>query len=306
VTVHLREAGALPRFDSSDQRDFIYISPTKDERDQPDLCVARIDDGVRFNFFYSDGARFTVDREGREIWADWPEDYTLEDAVTYLLGPVIGFVLRLRGIVPLHASAVCIGEQAVALVGAPGAGKSTTAAGFARLGHAVLADDLAALREKDDRFLVQSGYPRVNVWPDSALTLFGSEEPLPNISSTWDKRFMALDQQGMRFERREMPLAAIYILGPREASLNVPVIGEMEGSSALMNLAAHTYVNYLLYGEMREHEFGLLSRLLSKVPVRFVRAPADPSCLQGLCQAIEIDAKTLSGLSSASTHPGRA
>jgi len=304
--VHLREAGALPRFDPSDQRDFIYISPTKDERDQPDLCVAKIDDGVRFDFSYSDGARFTVDREGREIWADWLEDYTLEDAVTYLLGPVIGFVLRLRGIVPLHASAVSIGEQAVALMGAPGAGKSTTAAGLARLGHAVLADDLAALREKDDSFLVQSGYPRVNVWPDSALTLFGSEKLLPNISSTWDKRFMALDQQGMRFERRELPLAAIYILGPREASLKAPVIGDMEGSSALVNLAANTYVNYLLDGEMREHEFGVLSRLLSKVPVRFVRPPTDPSCLQGLCEAIEIDAKKLTRLSSVSTPPGRA
>ena len=304
--MHLREAGALPRFDSSDRRDLIYISPTKDDRDQPDLCVAKIDDGIGFDFSYSDGAHFLVDREGREIWADWPQDYTLEDAVTYLLGPVIGFVLRLRGIVPLHASAVSIGEQVVALMGGPGAGKSTTAAGFARLGHAVLADDLAALRERDDSFLVQSGYPRVNVWPDSALALFGSEKPLPNISSTWDKRFVALDQQGMRFERREMPLAAIYILGPREESLRAPVIAEMEGSSALVNLAANTYVNYLLDQEMREHEFGVLSRVLSKVPVRFVRPPTDPACLQGLCEAIEIDAKKLTHLSSVSTHPGRA
>jgi len=296
----------LPRFDSSDRRDLIYISPTKDDRDQPDLCVAKIDDGIGFDFSYSDGAHFLVDREGREIWADWPQDYTLEDAVTYLLGPVIGFVLRLRGIVPLHASAVSIGEQVVALMGGPGAGKSTTAAGFARLGHAVLADDLAALRERDDSFLVQSGYPRVNVWPDSALALFGSEKPLPNISSTWDKRFVALDQQGMRFERREMPLAAIYILGPREESLRAPVIAEMEGSSALVNLAANTYVNYLLDQEMREHEFGVLSRVLSKVPVRFVRPPTDPACLQGLCEAIEIDAKKLTHLSSVSTHPGRA
>ncbi|HLW97197.1 MAG TPA: hypothetical protein VKR82_01015 [Candidatus Acidoferrales bacterium] len=296
----------MPRFDSSDRRDLIYISPTKDDRDQPDLCVAKIDDGIGFDFSYSDGAHFLVDREGREIWADWPQDYTLEDAVTYLLGPVIGFVLRLRGIVPLHASAVSIGEQVVALMGGPGAGKSTTAAGFARLGHAVLADDLAALRERDDSFLVQSGYPRVNVWPDSALALFGSEKPLPNISSTWDKRFVALDQQGMRFERREMPLAAIYILGPREESLRAPVIAEMEGSSALVNLAANTYVNYLLDQEMREHEFGVLSRVLSKVPVRFVRPPTDPACLQGLCEAIEIDAKKLTHLSSVSTHPGRA
>lgn len=302
----MKEAGAWPRFDSSGQRDFIYISPTKDESDQPDLYVAKIDHGALFDFSYSDGARFILDREGQEIWADWLEDYTLEDAVTYLLGPVIGFVLRLRGIVPLHASAVCIGEQAVALMGGPGAGKSTTAAGLARIGHAVLADDLAALREQDDSFLVQSGYPRINVWPDSALALFGSEKTLPNISSTWDKRFMALDPMGMRFERRELPLAAVYILGPRETNSNAPVIEEIEGPSALVNLAANTYVNYLLDEEMRELEFGLLSRLLSKVPVKFVHPAADPSRLQWLCETIENDAKKLTGLSSVSTHPGRA
>jgi len=38
---------------------------------------------------------------------------TAEDAVVYLLGPVLGFIMRLRGIVPLHASAVMIGSGAV-------------------------------------------------------------------------------------------------------------------------------------------------------------------------------------------------
>jgi hypothetical protein len=170
----------------------------------------------------------------------------------------------------------------------------------------VLADDLAALRESDGGFLVQSGYPRVNVWPDSALALFGLEKSLPNISSTWDKRFMTLDQQGMRFERRELPLAAIYILGGRESGLAAPVIAEMEGSSALINLAANTYVNYLLDREMREHEFNVLTHLLSSVPVRFVRPPADPSCLRGMCEAIEIDLMKLVGLSPTSVQPGRA
>ena len=306
MRVHLKEAGTFAEVVSSGRLESIYISPTNDENGQPDLRVAKLDDGARFVFSYSDGARFAVDREGREIWADWPDQYTLEDAATYLLGPVIGFILRLRGVVPLHASAVALREQAVAILGAPGAGKSTTAAGFARLGHAVLADDLAALRESDGAFLVQSGYPRVNVWPDSALALFGPEKPLPNISSTWDKRFMTLNQQGMRFERRELPLAAIYILGPREEELSVPVINEMEGSSALVNLAANTYVNYLLDSEMREHEFNVLTRLLSSVPARFVRPPADPSCLLGMCEAIEVDLKKLASLSSVSVHPGRA
>jgi hypothetical protein len=304
--VHLKEAGAFPRFKSPEHLEYIYISPTKDKDEQPDLRVAKINGGAKFDFSYSDGAHFVVNREGLEIWADWPDQYSLEDAATYLLGPVIGFVLRLRGVVSLHASAVALGEQAVALMGAPGAGKSTTAAGFARLGHAVLADDLVALREVEDTFLVQSGYPRLNVWPDSALALFGPERSLPNISSTWDKRFVALDQQGMRFERRELPLAAIYILGAREEELSVPVINEMEGSSALVNLAANTYVNYLLDSEMREHEFNVLTHLLSSVPVRFVRPPADPSRLRGMCEAIEIDLKKLATLSSVATHPGHA
>ena len=291
---------------SSGHLEYIYVSQTKDKNGQPDLLVAKINNGGHFDFSYSDGAHFVVNREGREIWADWPDQYTLEDATTYLLGPVIGFVLRLRGVVPLHASAIALEERAVAILGAPGAGKSTTAAGFAGMGHAVLADDLAALREVDGGFLVQSGYPRLNVWPDSALALFGPERSLPNISSTWDKRFVALDKQGMRFERRELPLAAIYILGARESELAVPVIAEIEGSSALINLAANTYVNYLLDSEMREHEFNVLTHLISSVPVRFVRPPADPSRLRGMCEAVEIDLKKLTSLSSVAARPGHA
>jgi len=45
----------------------------------PVLRVAKSGDGAYFIFSYGDGARFAVDQEGREIWADWPDrDYTLE------------------------------------------------------------------------------------------------------------------------------------------------------------------------------------------------------------------------------------
>jgi hypothetical protein len=299
--VHLKEATGFPQLISSGLSKYMYVSPSSDG--YPDLRVAKSSDGAYFIFSYSDGACFAMDRAGREIWADWPDrDYTLEDAVTYLIGPVIGFALRLRGALPLHASAVAVGDQAVALMGAPGVGKSTTAAGLATLGHAVLADDLAALREVDGSFLVQSGYPRVNVWPDSALALFGSKESLSHISPSWDKRFVALDHPGMRFERRPLPLGAIYILGDRDAKLSAASIEELEGSFALVNLVANTYVNYLLDSEMRQHEFSVLSRLLANIPVRLVRSPADPACLRGLCEAIATDAKKLTGLSSVSAH----
>ncbi len=104
--------------------------------------------GAHFGFFYSDGVRFAVEREGREIWGDWPDGYSLEDACTYLIGPVIAFALRLRGVVSLHASAISVGDQSIALMGVPGAGKSTTAAAFALLGFPILSDDVVVLEDQ--------------------------------------------------------------------------------------------------------------------------------------------------------------
>ena len=259
--------------------------------DDPNLLVGVLQDGDYFAFFYGDGVRFVVARSGREVWADWPENYTLEDACTYLKGPVMGYVLRLRGVVSLHASAVAIDEQAIALVGSPGAGKSTTAAAFARCGFSVIADDVVALAEEAGEFLVQSGYPRVNLWPDSVRALFGSEEALPRITPNWEKRFLLLGQNGFGFATKALPLGAIYLLGTREEAMTAPVAVQVAGSEAFSSLVANTYVNYLLDRNMRSVEFDLLSRLAARIPIRRVCLPADPSALFDLCEAISADAK---------------
>jgi hypothetical protein len=225
------------------------------------------------------------------VWADWPENYTLEDACTYLLGPVIGFVLRLRGVTCLHASAVAAGEQAIALAGFPGAGKSTTAAAFARCGYAVIADDVVALTEERENFLVPPGYPRVNLWPDSVRALYGSEGALPRITPTWDKRYVTLGENGLGFAARPLPLGAIYLLGEREEALPAPVVEEVTGADALTRLVANTYVNYLLDRDMRSQEFDVLSRVAARVPIRRVRTPAGLSSVFDLCETIATDAR---------------
>lgn len=266
--------------------DFRYVSPKCDDRAQPNLRVGMLNGGEYFGFFYSDGARFIIDRLGREVCADWPENYTLEDACTYLLGPVIAFVLRLRGVTCLHASVIALENRAIALFGLAGAGKSTTAAAFTLRGFSVLSDDVAVLADLGGRFLIQPGYPRINLWPDSVRALFGSKDALPRITPTWDKRYLALDQNGHRFQSSPLPLGAIYILGEREAQLTAPVIEEVVGGEAIMTLVANTYVNYLLDNGMRAREFDVLSRVLANVPVRRVRIPADPSKVFALCESI--------------------
>ena len=268
----------------------LYTS-SDDADGQPNLRVSVLPGGDYFGFFYSDGVRFAVERRGREVWGDWPENYTLEDACTYLLGPVIGFVLRLRERTCLHASAVAVGKHAIALVGFPGAGKSTTAAAFARCGFSVIADDVVALAEDGENFLVQPGYRRVNLWPDSASVLFGSDEALPRITPTWDKRYVALGDNGLGFASKPLPLGAIYLLGEREAALTAPVVEAVVGGDALMGLVANTYVSYLLDRSMRSREFDLLSRVVAGIPIRCVRPPADPSAVFDLCEAIAADAR---------------
>jgi hypothetical protein len=293
LRIHMKGSPAFPAAVSESSAEYFYASPTRDEAGQPTLRVATFACGAYFGFFYSDGARYAIDREGRELWADWPEDYAIEDAATYLVGPVLGFILRLRGVTPLHASAIAIEDRAIALVGMPGAGKSTTAAAFAHLGFPVLSDDVVPLADRGDLFLVAPGYPRVNLWPDSVRALLGSEDALPRITPTWGKRYLPLDERGRRFQPSQLPLGAIYFLGERDSGLTAPVIEEVAPGEALMNLVANTYVNYLLDRRMRHREFDLLGRLVASVPVRRLRPSADPSGVLVMCEAVAADARQM-------------
>jgi hypothetical protein len=266
----------------------IYASPIQNDAGASTVRIGRLAGGA-YGVAYSDGARFAIECRGREILADWPEDYTIEDACTYLMGPVMGLALRLRGITCLHASAVAVNGYAIALVGGPGAGKSTTAAAFARRGYPVLSDDVVALDDRGDHFLVQPGYPRINIWPDSVRALFGTEEALPRITPTWDKRFVALDEPGNRFQSKPLPLAAVYVLNPCDTQCTPPVIAEFTGPEALMTLIGHTYVSYFLDEDMRRRDFDVLSRALPKIPARVVRYRADFSRPLDLCDTVTRD-----------------
>jgi hypothetical protein len=272
--------------------DIFYVSRAKDTNGEPILQAAAVAGGSYVALLYSDGTRFALERNGREVFADWPDPLTLEDSSPCLIGPVLGVVLRLRGIFPLHASAVSIDDHAIALMGPAGAGKSTTAGAFARCGHRVISDDVVALRQDGSRFVIPPGYPRLNLWAESVHAIFGAKATLPLISPSWDKHFMPLDQES-QFETRSLPLGAIYVLQEREAGLAAPIVEKVTGAEAFVAVLRNTYMNHLPDQKMRCREFEVLTRVLAQVPVRRVRAAADPSMLFDLCETIAADARTL-------------
>lgn len=265
-----------------------YTSDYKDESGTPTLKVVRVS-GKYYRFCYTDETEFLIDREGTNIWAVWPQTLTLEDMATYLLGPIMGFVLLLRGCISLHASAIAIDGRAIALVGPAGAGKSTTAAAFADLGYSILAEDVVTLDDRGDGFLVQPAYPCIRLWPESVAALYGEHNHLPRLTPNWEKRFLDLTQQPYQFHEGPLSLAAIYLLEERSESSAAPFVKQIPESKALMSLVANTYATRLMDKVMRAREFEILGRLVKTIPVRQVTPHASPSRIPELCKLISED-----------------
>lgn len=269
-----------------------YRSPYISREGRPSLTVWKLQEDGWYRLLYHDDNEFLVNPRSGEIWCRWPPSAPAEDFVPYLVGPVLGFVLRFREVCCLHASAVNIGGRIIALAGPHQAGKSTTAAAFVKLGYPVLTDDIVALAEADHEFLVQPGYPRLCLWPDVETPLYSSQS-LPQITAGWDKRYMDLTSGSHCFQLQSQPLSAVYLLEDRMDAADCPKVEAVPISSALVKLSANTYMTYLLDPDLKAKEFYFLSRLVSRVPVRRVVPHTDPAGIPRLCEAILEDLKAL-------------
>ncbi|MFZ3380246.1 MAG: hypothetical protein WA193_11505 [Candidatus Acidiferrales bacterium] len=295
VDVHLNVSPAGTHIASSDPEILSYTSPFQDAAGNSALKIWNIAGGKFCRLDYVDGTQFWLNRQGTEVWGTWPASSSIEDAATYLLGPVLGRLLRLRGVTCLHASAVAFGEKAVAFVGPEGSGKSTTAAALAVRGHAVLSDDVVALAERNGSFYVHSAYPYLCLWSESVQSLYGSPNALPQFSANYEKRCLALGKHELRFEERPLPLAAIYILGERRND-PAPVVEAIPAQQAFLSLVANTFGANVVDGSLRAKEFETLGRLVPHVTIRQLYPRPDSNLLQELCQQICEDVQNLPGM----------
>jgi hypothetical protein len=266
-----------------------YVSDYLDENGAPILTASESVDGQEFHFLYCDQTEFLVNRAGTRILARWPDHQSLENTTTYLVGQIAAFVLRLRGFVCLHGSSILIGDRALAIVGESGAGKSTTAAAFARRGHAVLSEDVSPVIEQDQTFLIQTGYPRINLWDDVVESLYGAASALPKIVSNWDKKYLDLQQEEPGFPKEPAPLSAVYVLEDRSEGDSAPRLEPLSATQSLLALLTNAHGRYLLDKPMRAREFELLSRLSKQVAVRKVVPHAAIDRLDRLTELILLD-----------------
>jgi hypothetical protein len=267
-----------------------YRSPDPNEDGTYNVRVAWNADARLHRLRYYDGVDLLLDDAGRNVWASRPPGYPLEDAAVYLLGPAMGFLLRLRGTLCLHASCAVIAGRAVAFTGPSGTGKSTAAAAFACAGIPILTDDVLALRPGREAFQALPAYPRVRLWPESAQGLFGDAEALPVITAGWDKRYLDLRAPGLEFHEADAPLDVVYLL-EEHARADV-IIDELSGREAFLALAGNLYASKFVDAARRAQEFDAAAQLARTVRVKRVRRPCDFRRLPAFRNAIlkDIDA----------------
>jgi hypothetical protein len=266
------------------------------ETGEPMLRALRLAHGNHYQITYCDGTDFVIDGAGREVWVTWPSSMTVAEVSAYLLGPIVGVAMRLRGITCLHASAVNVDGRAVAFLGREGAGKSTTAAALAVKGFPVLSDDTIALTERGSEWTAAPGYPRVRLWPDSAGAIrdnAGAPALIPPGESGSASRYhLNLQALRSRFQSDPLPLGLVYFLD-EPSHENHPSAEALSASKALLALVPNTYATRVLDRVMRAQEFESLSRFVERVPVRRLTRPADLARLSDFCDFVVEDLRAM-------------
>jgi hypothetical protein len=265
LTVHV---GRRPAW-GSDPMSTTYTSAYTDARGIPVMQLASGADG--FSFAYSDGCLFWLDATGSTVWMTY--DSTLEDACTYLVGPVLSFALRLRGDFSLHASAVAGSSGAVAFAGPHGVGKSTAAAAFGRCGLPVVTDDILRVTQSGRTCVAHPLGGILRLWPDGECIVFGESDRLERITPNWNKRALSIGAAGVPAADGPVPLAGIVFLMPDDSATKIE-LSLLSQADAAVHLAANSSAAHLLDAAARTREFHQVAAIASCVPCAVLTRPS--------------------------------
>jgi len=166
------ELQGVSKSSSGDEEVVVQQAPFNDSLKAATLTLPDTEwDGERLLIRIKGTARYLVTQNRIDV--DPYEGSDPGDIRAYLMGTVFGALCHLRGIFPLHASAIETGGGCVAFTGDSGAGKSTLVAALSRRGHQVIADDVSFVEpDERGRVCVWPGVHRLRLW-ESAMEGLG-------------------------------------------------------------------------------------------------------------------------------------
>lgn len=153
-----------------------------------------------------------------------------------ILGPILGWLLHMRGLFVLHASAVVWEGKTITFLGDKGAGKSTTATAFLQAGAKLLTDDLLAIDvDNPNGPKMLPAFPQIKLCSDANVSVSVPDaERLPLVMEGFEKRQFRLG------EMYDAPIQCDYIV-TLQRTTSEPKLEWISGQEALMNLLRFSY-----------------------------------------------------------------
>lgn len=216
--------------------------------------------GVGIFIVAMDGSRVTIN----STVSNAPPDLIMEA----LLGPALILAISLRGSYCLHASAVTVGNMAVAFMGDSGSGKSTLAAYLGsqpRSGWRQIADDVLPVEPGINHPAVLPHFPQLKLLPEAQVT------------------------EG---QIQQIPLIAIYCLKPLadkpDGSATVRT-QRCQFKEAMLSLIRHTVAARLFDAHLLKLHMTFCGDVTGQIPIRNFKFPKQYEFLPVMRGAIEAD-----------------
>jgi hypothetical protein len=184
-------------------------------------------------------------------------------------GTVMAFLLTLRGVTVLHASAVAVDGRALAFVGPSGRGKSTLAALLCLDGAGLITDDVLA---------IDPGPPVTGIGGATELRLREAAASLADVRGDLAKRVTADQRTAVTLERsahERLPLAAIVVPAPSRTARKVDVT-RLSPSTALLSLLSSPRIHGWRRSDVLSRDFDTQSEIVNQVPVYAATIPWGP------------------------------
>jgi len=235
---------------------------------------------------------FLVSPDGRNIAYRALKHASQETFQTYLVSQALSFALIKQGLEPLHATVVMVEEQAVALLGTCGRGKSSLGAAFLQAGSRLLTDDLLVTSHVPGRpnvILAHPGPPRIKLFPKIAARLFGAGRSGAQMNPHTRKMILPLAHH--EHCTNAVPLRACYVLQPpitRRGPTQV-TIGPLSPRQACLELIANTFNTIITEPARLARQFAWAAQLASAVPVKSLSYPRRLAHIPAVVAAIHKD-----------------
>jgi hypothetical protein len=185
-----------------------------------------------------------------------------------LAAQVLPLTAALRGLEPLHASAVAVGGVAIAFTAASGTGKTSTAVHLTARGASLLSDDVLALEMAEGETLAHPGVRLLSVSRHELESLGAARPLLGDVLGEDDKVYLR-----PRLAAAPVRLGALYRLERRPAGSGFRIAESVPVKPA--ELLGATFLGYLRTARRLERQLEIAAHVARTVRVFTVSLPAD-------------------------------